>query len=73
MTNPNFTPNEEYDVVPVDHHFHTERHPTCDDPTCPDKDDPQIIADLNEMYQNGLLTGQEASDIHAGRLNNYGY
>lgn len=66
-------PDEEYEVVPIDHSFHTPAHPFCDDQTCPDKDDPELIGEVNELYQDGLISRQEATGIVQGKPSNYGW
>lgn len=39
----------------------------CVDPTCPCHEDPDLIGEVNQMYQEGLLTDQEAKDLVAGK------
>jgi hypothetical protein len=54
-------------VIPVDEAIHTPKHPLCDHPTCPCKDDPDNIEMVNQAYQDGLITANHATDIITGR------
>lgn len=46
---------------------HTTDHPFCLDPTCPCKEDQELIQAVAEQVQNGLLTPDEASRFIAGK------
>ena len=50
---------------------HTAENPVCDDPTCPDKDDEELLAEyaqqLAPYVQDGLLTPDEATRLVQGR------
>jgi hypothetical protein len=39
----------------------------CADPTCPDKEDQELIGSLNQAVQNGEVTPEEADLIYNGR------
>lgn len=39
----------------------------CVDLACPCHEDPDLIREVNQMYQEGLLTDQEATDLVAGK------
>jgi len=59
---------EEYTVVPiipVDYQYHTDEHPQCFDPDCDCKQ--ERIAELNEDYQDGLLSAADATRILQGK------
>ncbi len=48
---------------------HTVDNPFCSaDPTCPCHDDPENIAEVDELYLEGLLTAQEATDTVNGKI-----
>src|SRR5690349_7441988 len=53
-------------VIPVDHAVHTPENPFCDDLTCPCHEDEEAIEMVNEAYQEGLITAQDATDIVKG-------
>ncbi len=60
--------DEEYTVVPVipvDYQYHTDAHPQCFDPDCDCKQ--ERIAELNEDYQDGLLSAADATRIAQGK------
>ncbi len=62
--------DEEYTVVPVipvDYEVHTPERPFCDDPTCSCHDDPDAINEVNEDYQDGLLSAEDATRIVQGK------
>jgi hypothetical protein len=63
-------PNEEYyaiPVYPVDSIIHDEENPFCDDPTCPCHEDEGAIGQVDEMYQDGIITADDATEIVKGR------
>jgi hypothetical protein len=47
--------------------IHTDDHPFCDDVTCPDKDDPQLLAQVAQYIEDGLLTPDEAANYVMGK------
>lgn len=53
-------------VLPVDHATHTLDNPFCDDPTCPCHDDPDNIEMVNQAYEDGIVSAEDASDIVKG-------
>ena len=46
---------------------HTDEHPFCSDPTCPDKEEPQLLAEVAQLVQDGLLTPEEATNYVMGK------
>ena len=46
-------------VIPVDYLYHSNEHPFCYDPDCYCHTDEQLIAQVKEQYDAGLLTAQE--------------
>ena len=46
---------------------HTDDSPFCLDSTCPDKDDPDLIAAVAQQVEDGLLTPEEATRTVQGR------
>jgi hypothetical protein len=54
-------------VIPMeDAILHTQSHPFCSDPTCPCKEDPELLAEVALAVENGLLTAEEASNLVKG-------
>ena len=47
--------------------IHTAEHPFCEDPTCPDKRDPELLAEVAQQVTDGLLTPDEATAIVLGK------
>jgi len=47
--------------------IHTDDHPFCDDPACPDKEDPELLAQVTQLVQNGLFTPDEATNYVLGK------
>jgi hypothetical protein len=47
--------------------IHTADHPFCEDPTCPDKEDPELLADVAQLVEDGLLTPKEATNYVLGK------
>lgn len=47
--------------------IHTVEHPFCSDPTCPDKDDPELLAQVAQLVEDGLLTPEEATNYVLGK------
>ncbi len=54
-------------AIPVDHEVHTPEHPFCDDPTCFCHDDPDAIEQVNQDYQDGLLSAADATRTVGGK------
>jgi hypothetical protein len=46
---------------------HTDDAPFCADPTCPDKEDPDLLAAVAQQVEDGLLTPDEATRFVQGR------
>ena len=46
---------------------HTDHDPFCSDPSCPCHSDPDLIAEVNDQYEAGLLTPEEATNYVMGR------
>ena len=63
--------DDEYTVsLPVpteDDPLHTQECPFCYDGSCGCHRDPTLIGEVNTAYQDGLLTGKEATDFSRGR------
>ena len=56
-------------VIPMeDDLVHTADSPFCSDPSCPCHDDPTLIAEANVLYQDGLLTDEEALNYVLGKM-----
>jgi len=47
--------------------IHTVEHPFCSDPTCPDKEDPELLAQVAQLVEDGLLTEEEATNYVLGK------
>ena len=47
--------------------IHTLEHPFCGDPTCPDKEDPQLLAQVAQLVEDGLFTPGEATNYVLGK------
>lgn len=64
--------NEEYEVIPYGYNedgdlvVHGESG-FCPFPSCPCHEDQTLIGDVNGYYQDGFVTGQEATNITQGR------
>ena len=51
-------------VIPMeDVILHTQSHPFCSDPTCPCKEDPELLSDVAQAVGQGLLTPEEATQV----------
>jgi len=46
---------------------HTDTNPLCSDSTCPDKNDPKLLAEVARQVEDGLLTPDEATRTVLGR------
>ena len=47
--------------------IHTLERPCCDDPSCPDKRDPELLAQIAQLVQDGLFTPEEATNYALGK------
>ena len=47
--------------------LHTTERPFCDDPSCTCREDPALIAEVNEAVEQGLITPEEATLIIQGK------
>ncbi len=55
-------------VIPMeDDILHTQSHPFCSDPTCPCKEDPELLSEVALAVENGLLTAEEATNLVKGK------
>lgn len=55
-------------VIPMeDPLIHAAENPFCDDPTCPDKEDPELQAEVAQLVEDGLLTPDEATNYVMGK------
>lgn len=55
-------------VIPMeDDLIHTSETPFCSDPTCPCKEDPDLLADVAQQVESGLLTPDEATRLVTGQ------
>ncbi len=56
-------------VVPMeDDLIHTQQHPFCStDPACPCHEDPELLSDVAQAVEQGLLTPDEATRIAQGQ------
>jgi len=55
-------------VILVGYKEHTAMHPFCLNSTCRCKEDPELIRQVNEYVQQGLLTPQEATRTIEGKM-----
>ena len=55
-------------VIPMeDDLVHIDHDSFCSDPSCPCHSDPTLIAEVNQQYQDGLLTADEATNYVMGK------
>jgi hypothetical protein len=57
-------------VIPIEEGYllHTPDKPFCPvDPACPCHEDPELLAEVNQFVQAGLMTPQEATDFVTGQ------
>ncbi len=57
-------------VIPIEDGYllHSADRPFCPvDPSCPCHEDSELIAEVNQFVQDGLMSPQEATDFVAGR------
>ena len=65
------TEEEEQYVYPIldgtDWREHCPGHEFCTDMSCPCHQDPDNLDELNEYYQEGLVSAQDADNIYRGK------
>jgi hypothetical protein len=55
-------------VIPMeDDILHTQSHPFCSDPTCPYHEDAELLSDVAQAVEQGLLTPAEATHFVEGK------
>ena len=54
-------------VIPTDAIEHTADHPCCWDETCGCHDEPEIIGYVNQAYQEGRISAEDATRIVRGQ------
>jgi hypothetical protein len=55
-------------VIPVeDDILHTQSHPFCGDSTCPCHEDQELLSDVAQAVEQGLLTPYEATRFVEGK------
>lgn len=55
-------------VIPIkDEHLHIQDHPFCSDPTCPCKEDCELLSEFAQAVEQGLLTPEEATRVILGK------
>ncbi len=56
-------------VVPMEEDalLHTQEHPFCSDPSCPCKEDSELLSDVAQAVEQGLLTPDEATRVVLGQ------
>ncbi len=55
-------------VVPMeDTILHTDAYPFCSDPACPCHEDQELIMEVAQAVENGLLTAEEATHLVQGK------
>ncbi|TMC15642.1 MAG: hypothetical protein E6J34_21475 [Chloroflexi bacterium] len=59
--------NEPIDIPVEDELTHSEDYPFCDDGTCPCHEDETLIAEVNELVEDGTLSPVDATDIVTGK------
>ena len=47
--------------------IHTDDHPFCGDPTCLCAEDPELIAEVYQAVEQGLMTQEEATLLIQGK------
>ncbi len=47
--------------------IHTDDHPFCGDSTCPCAEDPELIAEVYQAVEQGLMTQEEATLLIQGK------
>ena len=54
-------------VIPVEYEYHTDTRLFCHEPDCPCHTDPDNIAQLQQDYEAGLISAQDAELIFKGK------
>ena len=54
-------------VLMEDEIIHTDDHPFCGDPACGCCEDPELIAEVQQAIEQGLLTQEEAMLLIQGK------
>lgn len=54
-------------VIPVDYLEHTTDQPFCWDDGCPCREDQDAINELNQQFQDGLVSAEDVECIYQGR------
>ena len=55
-------------VIPMeDPVLHTDTHPFCGDPVCPCHEDQELIMEVTQAVNQGLLTPAEATNLVNGK------
>ncbi len=55
-------------VIPMeDKLLHTQETPFCSDPTCPCKEDNELLSNVARAVEQGLLTPDEATRVVLGK------
>jgi len=54
-------------LIPVDYTLHTEENPFCNDLSCPCHEDQSKVGKLNNYYQDGLVSAEDADRIFRGK------
>ncbi len=73
MAKPKHTRDEDYEytvmpnVPPTQAIEHTPDRPFCNDPSCPCHEDPEAIGMVNQYYQDGLITADDATRTIKGK------
>jgi hypothetical protein len=55
-------------VIPVEYSYHTQQQPFCWDSDCPCHTDTEAIAHVQQEYEAGLLTAEEAIRTIKGEM-----
>lgn len=54
-------------LILVDYILHERTKPFCSDEACDCHCDPELISEINQFVQNGLMTSDEATNFVAGK------
>ena len=54
-------------VLMEDEIIHTNDHPFCGDPTCGCSEDPELIDEVHQAVEQGLITPEEATLLIQGK------
>jgi hypothetical protein len=54
-------------VLMEDEILHTDDRPFCGDPTCGCSEDPELIAEVRQAVEQGLITPEEATLLIQGK------